>query len=113
MVDGFESAMAVKEFLMDVLCRKHFPLVIHTESPTLYGFCISVSPTTEKRLQIDLAMLRQAYVSRKRTKFVWIAGDINPSHVLIKVEKRNGKLAELGMSTSCNPPAASPVECDE
>ena len=95
MVDGFDTAMAVKDSLIRITGRSEFPLTICTDSRSLYGLCISLSPTTEKRLQIDLAMIRQAYEAREITKLVWIAGSVNPADNLTKVDMRNGTLAKL------------------
>ena len=60
--------MAVKEEFLTITRRPEIALTICTDSRSLYGLCISLSPTTEKRLQIDLAIISEVYEAREITK---------------------------------------------
>ncbi len=110
LVDGFDMAAAVKDAVQRSTGRPNIPLVLYTDSQSLYGLCISLSQTAERRLQIDLAIIRQAYEAREITTIVWILGESNPADNLTKIDKRNGKLAELLRTNKFAPPAQAWID---
>lgn len=70
--------------------RDSVDLTIYTDSQTLSGPCIVLSCTTERRLLIDLALIREAYESGDITSLVWISSSTNPADDLTKTEKSCG-----------------------
>lgn len=94
LVDGFDIVYTITDGLERLLLRK-VDLTIYTDSQSLYGLCISLSQTTEHRLHINLALIREAYERRDITKVVWIAGHLNPADGLTKTDRRCGVLPEL------------------
>jgi hypothetical protein len=71
------------------------PLVIATDSKSLYDQMTTLKSTLEKRLMIDLACIRQAYERREIAELIWIKGDTNPADAMTKDKKVNGALARL------------------
>ena len=52
--------------------RGTMPMIIYTDSRSLYDGLVSLNTTTEKRLLIDLHLLRQAYERREIAEVCWI-----------------------------------------
>ena len=86
---------SLKIALENMLHRKNIPLVMYTDSHSLYGLCVSLTQTTEKRLLVDLNMIRKAYEKRDISRIVWISGQQNPADDLTKTGRRNGSLSKL------------------
>jgi len=112
-VDGYDAGFAVRDSVNRMYGRDDIPLSVYTDSHTLYGLCISLSQTTERRLQIDLALIREAYERREITHIMWIAGNINPADDLTKVDKRCGALEKLLATNKFNPPPQAWVSRDK
>jgi len=93
MVYGFDNASVMRNTLEDFLGRK-VKLSIYTDSKCLFDALISLNTTTEKRLLIDLSMLRQCYERREITEVFWLPGDQNPADALTK-DKPCGALRRL------------------
>lgn len=91
---------------------KNLDLVLITDSKSLYGLVISLAQTTERRLQIDLEILREAYERRDISNVVWIAGAENPADDLTKPDKRNGTLAKVISTSKFDPATVSWIERD-
>lgn len=100
------------EVLKTITGRSDVNLIIDTHSRTLYGLCISLSLSMEKRLLIDLALIRLAYESLQITWIVCIKGSVNPADDFTKVEKRKGTLATLMLTNTFNSPMEHWVEHD-
>ena len=60
MAAGFDAAAAAKPAISEALARD-VPLTIYTDSKSLYYSLTTINTTTEKRLLIDLQVIRQAY----------------------------------------------------
>lgn len=90
---GFDSAASFRPALNDIV-GKEVPLVAYTDSKSLYDALTSINATTEKRLLIDLQVIRQAYEYREITEVAWIPTDQNPADGLTK-EKANRALEKL------------------
>ena len=71
MVNGFDSAAALKAALngMGIINgAAGIPMVIYTDSRNLYNSLVLLNTITEKRLFIDLHLLRQSYKKKKIAK---------------------------------------------
>ena len=75
-----------------------YPLRLYTDSRSLYHLAVSLTRTRERRLQIDLQVLRQAYENREITDIVWISGNSNPADSLTK-QRRGNKILRDVVST--------------
>ena len=71
MAYGFDVASALKSTIDDIFGRQ-IPLNIYTDSRSLYDSLVALNSTTEKRLLIDLQLLRQLYKRREITEIYWI-----------------------------------------
>lgn len=112
MVDGFDLAFSIRDAVVKVTGDDDINLTIYTDSQTLFGLCVSLASPTEKRLQIDLAAIRQAYERRELSSIVWIPGHCNPADDLTKVDKRSGTLADVLSTNTFKPPPGSWIERD-
>lgn len=70
------------------------PLILYTDSKLLFHSIVGINSTTEKRLLIDLYMLRESYEMHEHTEVVWIPSSQNPANALTK-EKRSQALHTL------------------
>jgi hypothetical protein len=83
MAHGFDIGAAIKSTLDKVL-RINLPLVLCTDSKSLYDCLVRLGTTQEKRLMIDVMCLRQAYERRLITEVKWIDGNTNPADAMTK-----------------------------
>jgi hypothetical protein len=60
------------------------PLVICTDSLSLYDCLVKLSTTTEKRLMINIITLRQSYERQEIFKVQWINKKDNPADAITK-----------------------------
>jgi hypothetical protein len=63
-IHGFDIAYSIKTML-DLILNKDIPLIICTDSKSLYNCLIKLSITQEKRLIIDVISMREAYKRRE------------------------------------------------
>lgn len=70
-VDAFDCASTLRVTLNDILGLV-VPLVIYTDSKSLFGSITALNSTTEKRLLINLYLLSQNYELRELSDIVWI-----------------------------------------
>uniref|UniRef100_A0A8H7N2W5 Uncharacterized protein n=1 Tax=Bionectria ochroleuca TaxID=29856 RepID=A0A8H7N2W5_BIOOC len=97
MVAGFDVGVTIASTLRMVtskLSLPEIPLVICTDSLSLYECLVKLGTTAEKRLMIDVMALRQSYERREIAETRWIHGDDNPADALTKV-KPNTALSKL------------------
>lgn len=59
-------------------------LTLYTDSKSLFDGLVNIGTTTEKRLLIDLRMMREAYEQRELTEIVWIPSEQNPADAMTK-----------------------------
>lgn len=104
LVDGYDAGYAIRDTVRRLYGKEGIPLVIYTDSHTLYGLCIALLSTTERRLQIDLAMIREAYERREISHLLWISGSIKPADDLSKVDELCGALAQILATRKFNSP---------
>lgn len=113
MAHGFDHGCVIKTSLEKMLGRK-IPLLIATDSNSLYECLVKLGTTVEKRLMVDIMCLRQAYERRLISEIMWIEGGSNPADAMTKsnacdalrklidtnkVELRTGKWVERSGST--------------
>jgi hypothetical protein len=65
------------------------PLVVYTDSKSLYECLVKLGTTREKRLMINVMCLRQAYKRREITEVKWIKGESNPANSMTKSKPTN------------------------
>ena len=88
MAHSFDIGASVKstiEKIMDI----NLPLVLCTDSKSLYDCLVRLGTTQEKRLMIDIMCLRQAYEQREVTEVKWIKGNTNPADSMTKLKPSN------------------------
>lgn len=86
-VVGFDMAIAIcstLNMIMERLGLSRIPLVICTDSYSVYDLLVKLSTTSEKRLMIDIMALRQSYERREIEEVRWIHGDDNPADAFTK-----------------------------
>jgi hypothetical protein len=87
MVNGFDIGIAIATTLAIVTERLRLPstpLVICTDSYSLYECLVKLRTTKGKQLIIDIMALRQSYERREITEIRWINGDENPADAFTK-----------------------------
>lgn len=82
-VNSFDHSSTLRVTLNDMFGRP-VPLVVCTDSKSLYDMLVGLKSTTEKRLLIDLAGLREAYEMREIDEIIWIPSECNPADALTK-----------------------------
>ncbi len=80
---GFDLGAALKATLSNILSVL-VPLVLCTDSKSLYDCLVRLGTTQEKRLMIDVMSLRQSYERREITEVKWIHGISNPADSMTK-----------------------------
>ncbi|RFU23765.1 hypothetical protein B7463_g12573, partial [Scytalidium lignicola] len=83
MAHGFDMGAAIKSTIEGIL-EIDLPLVICTDSRSLYDCLVKLGTTQEKRLMIDVMCLRQAYERRQIAEVRWIEGTTNPADSMTK-----------------------------
>lgn len=87
MMNGFDNGIAISTtlaWITNVLGIARIPVVICTDSRSLYECLVKLGTTTEKRLMIDIMSLREAYERREISEIRWIDGRDNPADALTK-----------------------------
>jgi hypothetical protein len=83
MAHGFDHGAVLKSTTEKIL-QIDLPLVLCTDSKSLYECLVKLGTTQEKRLMVDLMCLRQSYERRMITEIKWIDGDSNPADAMTK-----------------------------
>jgi hypothetical protein len=83
---GFDIGAALKGTFDEIFGQKDdpIPLVIATDSKSLYHCLVKLGTTHEKRLMIDVMALRQSYERREIAEIRWIDGGSNPADAMTK-----------------------------
>jgi hypothetical protein len=81
---GFDIGVAIKTTIQNILQSKQLPLVLCTDSKSLYECLVKLGTTQEKRLIVDLICLRQSYERREIAEIKWIEGGSNPADAMTK-----------------------------
>ncbi|EFQ91980.1 hypothetical protein PTT_11032 [Pyrenophora teres f. teres 0-1] len=86
-VNGFNISIAIATTLRMITERlgiSAIPLIVCTDSYSLYECLVKLGTTKEKRLMIDIMALRQSYERREITEIRWINGEDNPADAFTK-----------------------------
>lgn len=83
MVHGFDIACTIR-LTLNKMPNRVIALHVYTDSRSLYECLIRINQTTEKRLLIDLRMLRQSCERREITEVFWIPTTQNPADAFTK-----------------------------
>ena len=81
---GFDIGAAIKSTIQNILGIDQLPIILCTDSKSLYDCLVKLGTTQEKRLMVDLMCLRQSYERRKITEIKWISGGTNPADAMTK-----------------------------
>jgi hypothetical protein len=82
---AFDSTAAIKATISQLLhLTTTLPLVVCTDSKSLYDCLVKLGTTQEKRLMIDLMCLRQAFERKEINQVQWIEGSSNPADAMTK-----------------------------
>jgi hypothetical protein len=83
MAHGFDIGACAKATVQRIL-QIELPLILCTDSKSLYDCLVKLGTTQEKRLMIDILCLRQLYERREIAEVKWISGTSNPADALTK-----------------------------
>jgi hypothetical protein len=87
MVEGVDIAIAINTTIKMIIEQLGFPqtlIVVCTDSYLLYKCLVKLGSTQEKRLMIDIIVLRQLYERREITEIRWIDRKDNPADAMTK-----------------------------
>ena len=87
MVGGVDIAICVATTLKTITNKLELsaiPVVVCTDSYSLYECLVKLGTTKEKRLMIDIMALRQSYERRELAEVRWIDGRDNPADAMTK-----------------------------
>jgi len=80
---------ALVKSTIDKVLGIDLPLILCTDSKSLYECLVKLGTTQEKRLIIDIMCLRQAYKRREIAEVKWIKGNSNFADAMTKSTKSN------------------------
>ena len=83
MAFGFDQGATIKATTESILNRQ-VPLIMCTDSRSLYDCLVKLGTTHEKRLMIDIMCLRQSYEQKEISEIRWIDGKKNPADAMTK-----------------------------
>jgi hypothetical protein len=89
MVGGVDMAIAISttiKMITDQLGFEKIPMIVCTDSYSLYECLVKLGTTKEKRLMIDIMALRQSYERREIMEIRWINGGDNPADAMTKAD---------------------------
>lgn len=87
MAHGVDIAFSINTTISTILNGlklKPLPLIVCTDSFSLYECIVKLGTTKEKRLMIDIMALRQMYERRELIEVRWINGASNPADAMTK-----------------------------
>ncbi|KAL0933404.1 RNase H-like protein [Colletotrichum truncatum] len=97
MTTGFDSGISLSSTLNRILRTLNLPgipVVIYTDSRSLYECLVRLGTTDEKRLMIDIMSLRESYEKKEISEVRWIDGKDNPADAFTK-KSPNSALEQL------------------
>jgi hypothetical protein len=87
MVAGANIAFVIGstlKLITEQLGLPKIPIIVCTNSYSLYEYLVKLGTTKEKRLMIDIMALRQSYEHRELLEIRWINGTDNPADTMTK-----------------------------
>jgi len=87
MVRGVDIALAMNSTIQMIVRQLDIPLppiIIYTDSYSLYECLVKLETIKEKRLMINIIALRQSYERRELTEVQWINRQDNPADIMTK-----------------------------
>jgi hypothetical protein len=87
MANGVDIGFAITatvNMIMKQINLPPIPLVVCTDSYSLYECIVKLGTTREKRLMIDIMALREMYERRELVDMRWISGNSNPADAMTK-----------------------------
>jgi len=87
MVGGVDIAIAINATMKMITKQLDYPpppIIVCTDSYSLYECLVKLGTTKEKRLMIDIMALRQSYERRELAEIRWINGQDNPADAMTK-----------------------------
>ena len=96
---GFDMSFAMKSTI-DAIMGKAIPMVICTDSKSLFDCITKLGTTQEKRLMIDILCLREAYERREIAELRWIRGNSNPADAMTKLKACDALTALIDTNTA-------------
>jgi hypothetical protein len=99
MAHGFDIGALVKSTIDKVL-GIDLPLVLCTDSKSLYECLVKLGTTQEKRLIIDIMCLRQAYERREIAEVKWIKGESNLANAITKSNSKSSNALKRLIDTN-------------
>jgi hypothetical protein len=99
MTYGFDIRALVK-FIIDKVLKIDLPLVLCTNSKSLYECLVKLGTMQEKRLIIDIICLRQAYERKEIAKVKWIKGDSNLANAMTKSNTKSSNALKRLIDTN-------------
>ncbi len=85
MVHRFDVGALLKSTIGRIL-KQSVPMILCTDSKSLYNCLVKLSTTQEKRLMVDIMCLRQSYERQEIMEIKWIDGDSNPADAMTKTK---------------------------
>lgn len=98
--DAYDMAYCVKRDLETIMERR-VPLMMFTDSKSLFDVFTKCSQTKERRLMIDLQAVRDAYSRHQITNIGHVCGRNNPADEMTKIERCEA-LNHLLRTGKCN-----------
>lgn len=77
---------------LKAMLGKEIPIKFYMDSKGLFDNVIGINAPTQKRLLIDLSVIRQYYEKREIAEVVWIPTAQNPADVMTKMDSKNEHL---------------------
>ena len=87
MVRGVDIVLTMNSTISMIVRQLDIPLppiIIYTDSYSLYECLVKLRTIKEKRLIIDIIALRQSYEKRELTEVRWINRQDNPADIMTK-----------------------------
>ena len=85
MTYGFDIRVVIKATLGMIL-GSAVPLILCTDSKSLYNYLVKLGTTQEKRLIVDVISLGQSFKRREITEVKWIHRHYNPADSMTKAK---------------------------
>ena len=94
-VNGYDDGIYVQQ-LMKELFQKEFPLKLHIDSKSLFDLLTSthLDATTEKRLKIDIAIIRQAFEQGELSSVAWVPRTLQLADSLTKANHEAAQILQ-------------------